>query len=177
MFISPIIGISIIGVNRYFDLNVTDNIGMSIGTRIKQARKQAKLTQAALAARVGLAQGTIADLEGGKSKGTTLIASFAKELGVSALWLETGKGLPDVVGAHGFAPAASHELPPSPDADESVPVTTDELDSAANDRLTSAIRLLSFFNGTDDEGRTRIMKVAERVPMVAQIAIAHSKKA
>lgn len=69
-----------------------DNIGMSIGSRIKEARKAAGLTQKALAQKVGMAQATLSELETGESQGTTLIASFAAALGVNALWLETGAG-------------------------------------------------------------------------------------
>lgn len=65
---------------------------MSIGTRIKQARKVAALTQGDLAAKSGLKQSTISDLELGKSKGSTSTASLASALGVHPLWLETGKG-------------------------------------------------------------------------------------
>lgn len=65
---------------------------------MKQARKAAKMTQIELARRSGLNQSTISDLEVGKSQGTTYIATLAAALGVSALWLETGKGTmsPDV---------------------------------------------------------------------------------
>lgn len=69
-----------------------DNIGMSIGSRIKEARRAAKLTQKELAKKVGMAQASLSELETGESQGTTLIASFAAALGVSALWLETGRG-------------------------------------------------------------------------------------
>lgn len=66
---------------------------MSIGSRIREARKQAKLTQGQLASRVGIKQATVSELETGESAGTTLLATFASVLGVNALWLETGKGL------------------------------------------------------------------------------------
>lgn len=59
---------------------------------MKQARKAAKMTQVELAKRSGLNQSTISDLEVGKSQGTTYIATLAAALGVSALWLESGKG-------------------------------------------------------------------------------------
>lgn len=91
---------------------------MSIGTRIKQLRKEAKLSQIELAERVGLKQSTISDLEVGKSTGTTYLAQIAQVLGVNALWLETGKGardggtdavsacelLPGAVGVHAAGP-------------------------------------------------------------------------
>lgn len=67
---------------------------MSIGSRIREARKRAKMTQAQLAAKVGMGQGSLSELETGESEGTSLIASLAAALGVNALWLETGKGLP-----------------------------------------------------------------------------------
>lgn len=65
---------------------------MSIGTRIKEARLLKKLTQKQLADKVRVKQPTLSQLESGKSEGSTLIASFATALGVSAYWLETGKG-------------------------------------------------------------------------------------
>ena len=65
---------------------------MSIGTRIKEARKDAKLSQQKLADKVGIKQSTISELETGESAGTTMLATFASILGVNALWLETGKG-------------------------------------------------------------------------------------
>lgn len=85
-------GTPVLEVNRFSGLAARDNIGMSIGTRVRQARKAAKLTQLELAARSNLKQSTISDLEVGKSQGTTYLASLAATLGVSALWLETGKG-------------------------------------------------------------------------------------
>lgn len=92
MSMSDSIGTPILFVNRDTDLMPTDNIGMSIGSRIKEARKAAKLTQKELAKRVGMAQASLSELETGESQSTTLVASLAAALGVSALWLETGKG-------------------------------------------------------------------------------------
>ena len=68
---------------------------MSIGSRIREARKNAKLSQNELALKVGVKQSTISELETGESAGTTVLASFASALGVNALWLETGKGSPN----------------------------------------------------------------------------------
>lgn len=67
-------------------------MGMSIASRIKQARKAAGLTQVELAARCGLNQSTISDLEVGKAHGSTFLATIASVLGVNALWLESAKG-------------------------------------------------------------------------------------
>lgn len=107
MFMSDSIGTPISNVNRYSDSLRPDNIGMSIGSRIKEARRAKKLTQKELASKVGMTQGSLSELETGESKGTTMIASFAAALGVNALWLETGKGTMQgepgpVVDEHGF---------------------------------------------------------------------------
>lgn len=92
MFMNQSIGTPILSVNRDTDLMPEDNIGMSIGSRIKEARRAVKLTQKELAKKVGMAQASLSELETGESQSTTMIASFAAVLGVSALWLETGKG-------------------------------------------------------------------------------------
>lgn len=62
------------------------------GERIKLIRSEKKLSQAALARLCGLAQSTIADLERNRNTGSAKIATIAKVLGVSALWLSEGKG-------------------------------------------------------------------------------------
>ena len=89
---STIMGTPVLEVNRFSGLVPSDNTGMSIGARVKQARKAAKMTQIELARRTGLNQSTISDLEVGKSQGTTFVASLASAMGVNPLWLETGKG-------------------------------------------------------------------------------------
>lgn len=81
---------------------------MSIGQRIKEARVAAKLTQKALAQRVGMSQGSLSALETGDSQGTTMVASMATALGVNALWLETGRGPMRA----GEASDPMHGLPP-----------------------------------------------------------------
>lgn len=94
----PIIDVPILLVNRFSDASFIENIGMSIGTRVKAARKKAGLTQKELAAKAGMKQSTLSELETGESAGTTSIASLANALGVNALWLETGDG-PSTKGA------------------------------------------------------------------------------
>jgi phage repressor protein C with HTH and peptisase S24 domain len=98
-----IMGTPVKTVNRFSGYLPRNNIGMSIGERIKQARKAAKMSQEVLAKRTGLSQSTLSDLETGKSAGTTYVATLAASLGVSALWLETGKGQ--------MAPGAFERLP------------------------------------------------------------------
>ena len=89
-------GTPIFFVNRFSVMGSSNNTAMTIGQRLKQVRKQLKLTQIELAARVGLKQSTLSDLELGKSAGTTNLAVVAHALGVNALWLETGRGTMDI---------------------------------------------------------------------------------
>lgn len=116
------------------------NIGMSIGERIRDARKRAKLTQKQLAVKIGISQGALSELETGASEGTTYVASFASALGVNALWLETGKGLP------------------TPGAGEGKRERTARMILAYDDEAA----LLDLFRRTDDRGRFEIVKLASR---------------
>lgn len=60
-----------------------------------------------------MTQGTLSELETGESKSSTLLPSMAAALGVSALWLETGKG--------SMFPGDAEEVPvPMPSFDENV---------------------------------------------------------
>lgn len=61
------------------------------GKRLKQARKAKKITQAKLAALVGMAQSTLAQAES-TGFGSTWTPLWADALGVNALWLATGEG-------------------------------------------------------------------------------------
>lgn len=65
-----------------------------IGLRIRSARRDAGMTQAELASKAGIKQGSISDLERGESKsmrGPTLMA-MSRALGVNEEWLQSGKG-------------------------------------------------------------------------------------
>nr|WP_287602794.1 helix-turn-helix domain-containing protein [Thiothrix sp.] len=66
---------------------------MDIGSRIKLRRKEMKLTQEALARRVRVTAAAVSNWEAGKNElsGDSLVA-VAAELGVSAMWLQTGRG-------------------------------------------------------------------------------------
>lgn len=65
---------------------------MEFKDRLKKARKQSGINQHELAQRIGVKQTSISDLERGKSKSTSFVTQMAHELGVSAMWLATGKG-------------------------------------------------------------------------------------
>ena len=65
---------------------------MSLGTRIRERRKDLGWTQAKLSEESGISQQMLSKLERGVAFGTTEIVDLARALGVSAYWLETGEG-------------------------------------------------------------------------------------
>lgn len=64
----------------------------TLGERVKSVRKERKLSQTALAKKVGVKYQTIQDLEYNTSLGSKHILALARALGVRPEWLETGKG-------------------------------------------------------------------------------------
>lgn len=71
----------------------TSNVlNMEFKDRLKTARKNAGLTQTALAAATGIDQTSISDLERGKSQSTSYVAKIATICGVSPIWLADGIG-------------------------------------------------------------------------------------
>lgn len=65
--------------------------GMSIGDRIKDARKKAGISQAELARLVGRSQSAVAEWEtGGTEPRRNIVEKIAAVLDVSPLWLEVG---------------------------------------------------------------------------------------
>lgn len=86
------IGVPILHVNRNSDCYLNQNIGMTIGERIKAARKAIPMTQGELAAKVGVKQPTLSELERGDSASSAHLPAIAAALGLNALWLQTGKG-------------------------------------------------------------------------------------
>lgn len=86
------IGVPIFEVNRKSYCGRPQNIGMTIGQRIKESRLAIQLTQGELAKKVGIRQPTLSELERGDSTGSSYLPAIAAALGVNALWLQTGKG-------------------------------------------------------------------------------------
>lgn len=66
---------------------------MSVGERVRLARKEKGISQELLASAARMSQPALSELESGASTSTSHIASLAAALGISALYLETGKGL------------------------------------------------------------------------------------
>ncbi len=72
---------------------------MNFGERIQTARKQAKLTQKELAARVGISQTAVHKLECGRSKSSRRAVTIALTCGVDPIWLDTGRGEMSLIGS------------------------------------------------------------------------------
>lgn len=65
---------------------------LTLGDRLKKARKAAKMTQKELMDAAGMkSQGQISDIENGRNKSSTSLPEIAKALGVSYEWLAYGK--------------------------------------------------------------------------------------
>nr|WP_267964128.1 helix-turn-helix transcriptional regulator [Halomonas sp. MCCC 1A11057] len=65
---------------------------MTIGERVRRARKYAGLTQKQLAEAVGIRQPTLSDLEKGDSRSSAYLVQIARACKVNADWLATGRG-------------------------------------------------------------------------------------
>lgn len=89
-------------------LQITD-VMKTLGTRLRAARKTAKLTQKELATRAGVSQSCIANLESGLRAQPRQIVAIARALNMSAELLESGS---DATPPTAPAPAASavHDL-------------------------------------------------------------------
>ena len=72
-----------------------------LGTRVRLARIEKRMTQKQLAKAVGISQSTLGALELGNNKSTKAIVSVARVLDVNPTWLETGKGIKEKVAASG----------------------------------------------------------------------------
>ena len=73
-------------------------MGTEFGKRVRTARKNAGLSQAALARAVGVSQGTVSEMET-LAHSSTVTAQVAVACGVNANWLATGEGEMLEVGA------------------------------------------------------------------------------
>ena len=89
---------AVISVNRHPVIALRHHFGMDFGQRLRKRRKELDLTQQELAALSGIKQGTLSDLERGRTEqpmGETL-TGLCKALKTSARWLLTGKGDPEM---------------------------------------------------------------------------------
>lgn len=81
-----------INTNVFIDLN-TIVFMSTLATRLREARKGKKMSQEALAKRLGADHGSlIGNVESGRNQSFSKIVQAAEILGVNALWLAEGKG-------------------------------------------------------------------------------------
>lgn len=68
---------------------------MSIGSRIKEIRKNANLSQAKLGLKLGISDAAVSMIENGKNiPSEQTIRAICSEFNVNRYWLETGEGDP-----------------------------------------------------------------------------------
>ena len=66
---------------------------MTFGERIKAVRKSSNLTQEAFAARLGIKQNSVAQIESDRRNASDqVVLSVCREFGVNETWLRTGVG-------------------------------------------------------------------------------------
>lgn len=80
----------------------------TLGDRVKERREQMGMTQKQLAARAGLRQNTISDLERGRNDGSRHLVALAVALKTTAEWLTDGT----TDGANPLPPAVKEDPPP-----------------------------------------------------------------
>ncbi|MBU9246318.1 XRE family transcriptional regulator [Burkholderia multivorans] len=71
----------------------------SLAQRLRDTREEKSLSQAQLAARAGVSQTTIANVESGRNQGSKHLLSIARALGVNPAWLESESGPKDASAA------------------------------------------------------------------------------
>lgn len=66
---------------------------MTFGERIKAVRKSSNLTQEAFAARLGIKQNSVAQIESDRRNASDqVVLSICREFGINETWLRTGAG-------------------------------------------------------------------------------------
>lgn len=70
----------------------TEETPLTFGSRLRSARKAARLTQKALAAKVGMSQSNLSEIENEEYPSSSFTAQLADALRVRALWLAEGRG-------------------------------------------------------------------------------------
>jgi transcriptional regulator with XRE-family HTH domain len=120
---------------------------MSIGSRIREARKLRAMSQKELATKIGIKQPSLSELETGESQGTTYLARIASALGVNPLWLETGKGSRDAGQTSGGGMAGMLEL---------------------KAETASELKMLVVYRSADDREREAIDDVVEEMRLLIE---------
>ena len=81
---------------RYFSCTILlSEGGDTVKDRIKQIRKELKLTQAEFGEKIGVKGNTVTGYESGiRSPSDAIVVSICREFGVNEVWLRTGEGEP-----------------------------------------------------------------------------------
>lgn len=91
-FMNSSIGLPIRFVNRQTEVERRHHPKMNtLGQRIRSRRKELKMTQKALAAKVGMSQGNLSELENDLYPSSSFVPRLAEVLKVTAIWLADGK--------------------------------------------------------------------------------------
>ena len=131
----------------------------TLASRLKQARKEAGLTQRELAEAAGIQQPVISQIEKGQNQQSAHIAKLAHACRVRALWLSDGAG-PKEIG--GDSPSAAHAKPIESNAqligmlsgwDSNTPLSDDEV----------AIPLFKEVELAAGHGATEVVEVQGRL--------------
>ena len=101
----------VIGCQRYSVTESRYTDAMGIGRRIKERRKELKLRVEDVALRAGMRPSTLYDLEREEQHSTTRLHALCEVLGLSASWVESGKGA-RLAGARGESANRVAEEPP-----------------------------------------------------------------
>ncbi|MCK2086943.1 helix-turn-helix transcriptional regulator [Thauera aromatica] len=102
-------------VNRHIDCDEYQNVDMdTFGSRLRLARRRAKLSQVQLAKMVGMSQGNLSDIENDHVPTSTFTPKLAAAVDVPAIWLSDGKGPDPFASAQGEPPDAAPTAPPLP---------------------------------------------------------------
>ncbi|PRC92642.1 helix-turn-helix domain-containing protein [Solimicrobium silvestre] len=179
---------------------------MSIGTRIKELRTLKKISQAALGKRVGISAPAISDLESGKSVSSTKLPMIASVLGVNALWLETGRGKPNLEhvepievrtkfhpdieaviqlmestdgrGRNKILNAAQDALELHQAHNIAIKRSNEQLTASKDktDQLNREAELLAKFRQSTDAGKSLILTISDEAPKETEVPMAPSKK-
>ncbi|NML34909.1 helix-turn-helix domain-containing protein [Paraburkholderia antibiotica] len=104
----------------------------TFGERVRAERERLHMAQADLSKAAGISQSTIAQIEGGRNKGSKHILALARALGVAPEWLETGANHRVVLNLEKVGDQPEDEAPSA-----SVDSTSDDRGMA---RIRSALR-------------------------------------
>lgn len=116
-----------------------------IGDRIRRARRAAKLSQTALAERVGVTASAVAQWEHpeGTSPALGRLQAIATATAVNFEWLATGRGAPSRAHGDGEAPALKLELFALDESEETLLRLFRALSPGARDAFVKLLRQLT----------------------------------